>query len=220
MPDSPPARARWWLSGIARAATSTVVSFLAILVGLLAADNHPTVAVWAVGAAAALAAGVLSFFQARGADRERIHLQDQVADLQLRLTSPSVELIEPSEGSGSQVPAMSIRGRVSIEGFPANEIGPMLKERKLEIVPFVRPMTTTHEPAKKWWSQNIAIIDEVNGGFSGSVRLGSLEYGTGEQYQIKLAILPMGYTPKTDTTFDQLPASVPLSNTRTVYRLS
>lgn len=66
--------------------------------GLLTASNHPALAAWVVGAIAALAAGVLAYFQARGADQERAHLQEQVAGLQLRLTQPSVKLLEPSDG--------------------------------------------------------------------------------------------------------------------------
>src|SRR6516165_8779650 len=167
MADSRPARARRSLSPIAGAAISAVGSFLAILVGLLTSNNHPGVVAWVVGAAAALAVGGLTFFQARGADRERTELREEIASLRQRLTVPSVELLEPSEGAGSQYSEMRIRGRVLIQGLPGNAVVPVLKDRGLEIVPFVRPMTTAHGPSEKWWSQNVVNIDEANGDFSG-----------------------------------------------------
>jgi hypothetical protein len=202
------------------AATSTGGAFLAILVGLLAADSHPKVLAWAVGATAALAAGVLSFFQARGADRERADLREEVATLRQRLTVPSVELLEPSEGAVSQVPEIKIRGRILIQELPGSAVGSILKDRGLEVVPFVRPMTTIHDPSEKWWSQNVVNIDEANGEVSGSVRIGNHQYGIGEDFRIILTILPKGYIPRTDTTFGELPAvAVALSNTRTVSRL-
>lgn len=114
---------------------------------------------------------------------------------------------------------MQIRGRVLIKGLPGNKVGSILKDRGLEIVPFVRPMTATYDPAKKWYSQNVAVIDGENGKFGGSVRIGSVKYGAEEQFRIVLAILPKGYIPSTDTPFDQLPVPVALSDTRTVIRL-
>lgn len=114
---------------------------------------------------------------------------------------------------------MKIRGKVLIQGLTGNAVGSALKDRGLEIVPFVRPMTTTYGPSEKWWSQNVPKIDEANGEFEGSVRIGSLQYGAGEQFRIVLAILPKGYIPKADTTFDQLPSTVALSDHVTVYRL-
>jgi hypothetical protein len=216
MAGSPSALARWSLPPIVRAAISAVGTFLAILVGLLTANNHPAVVAWVVGAAAALAAGVLTFFQAKGADREITDLLKEVA----MLRQPSVELLEPSEGAGSQVPEIKIRGRILIQGLPGNAVGSILKDRGLKMVPFVKPMTTTHGPSAKWWTQNVANIAEANGEFWGSVRIGSHQYGVGEDFRIILAILPKGYIPKTDTTFDELPTGVvAFSDPRTVSRL-
>jgi hypothetical protein len=216
MDDPRSAGASGSLPPIVRAATSAGGTFLAILVGLLTANNHPTVVAWVVGAAAALAAGVLTFLQGRGADREITDLRREVA----MLRQPSVELLEPSEGAGSQVPEMKIRGRVLIQGLPGNAVGSILKDRGLKIVPFVKPMTTTHNPSAKWFTQNIADIDEANGEFWGSVRIGSQQYGVGEDFRIILTILPRGYIPKTDTTFDELPTGVvAFSDPRTVIRL-
>lgn len=219
MPDSHSARARW-SSPIARAASSTVISFLAILVGLLTVTN-PAVVAWVVGAIAALVAGVLAFFQAKGADRERTQLQEQVAGLKLSLTPPRVELLKPSDGDGSQDSQMEIRGRVLIQGLPGNAVASILKDRGLEIVPFVMPITTTYEPVKRWYSQNVLVIDEENGEFSGTVRIGTKDQrGSREDYRIILAILQKGYIIKSDETFRELPSSVSLSNSRTVSRLS
>jgi hypothetical protein len=220
MPDSPLARVRWAVSAIALAATSTVVSFLAILVGLLTANKHLPVYAWVVGVAAALLAGTLTFWQARGADRERTRLQEQVAELQLRVTKPSVKLVAPSDGDGTEVPEMKIQGKVVIKGLPDNAVCSALKERGLQIVPFVRPMKPNWAPAERWYSQNVAIINEENGEFAGSVRIGSVNHGAGEPFLIKLAILPDGFIPKPDLPFDELPSGVPVSNSRTVYRLS
>lgn len=220
MPDSRPARARWSVSAIGLAATSTVVSFLAILAGLLTASKHPPVYAWVVSAVAALLAGTLTFWQARGADRERTRLQEQNAELQLLATKPSVKLVAPSDGDGTEIPEIKIQGKVFMKGLPDNEVCSVLKERGLQIVPFVRPMNPTWAPAEQWYSQNIAIINEANGEFTGSVRIGTEQYGKGEQFLIKLAVLPDGVIPKSNTPFDRLPTDVPVSNSRTVFRIS
>jgi hypothetical protein len=226
MADSQSSRARWSLSSIVWPAISAVVSFLAILVGLLTAKN-PSDWAWIVGVIAALAVGVLTLFQTRGADRQRTGLLRQVTTLLSQVTTlqralpPSVELLEPLEGAGSHDSVMKIRGRVFIEGLPDNAAGSILKDRDLRIVPFVMPVTTTDAQVKKWYSQDPVIVNEANGEFCGSVRIGMPEYGAREDFEIVVAILPKTYTPKrTDKPFDELPGGiVAASDPRTVSRL-
>jgi hypothetical protein len=200
---------------------SSGASFLAILVGLLTADRSPTLIAWLVAVMASIVAGGLAFIQARSSDRERRHLREDVATLRRRLLTPQVELIEPSERAGSQGPEMQIRGRVVADESHGVAAGEIMKERNLEIVPFVKPITTTHLPSKKWWSQNVATMSGSSGEVSGSVRIGSLKYGVGEEFRIVLVIMPHGYVASTDTPYDELPAvAVGVSNMRTVCRLS
>jgi hypothetical protein len=135
--------------------------------------------------------------------------------------TPSVELIEPSEGSEIQGPKMRILGRVTLDGPPEITAGAIMKERNLEIVPFVKPITTTHLPAKKWWSQKVSILDESSGKVSGTVWIGDLQHGIGEDFRIILVIIPHGYVVPADTPYDDLPGvAVRMSNPRTVHRLS
>jgi hypothetical protein len=189
-------------------------------VGLLTADRTPTLLPWIVAVVASLAAGTLGLIQAKESEREKVHLLKEIASLRQRLTTPSVELVEPSEGAGTQVAEMRIRGRVSIEGGSRAAAAATLRDRKLEVVPFVRPLTTTHAPSEKWWSQNVATLDEASGEVSGTVRVGSQQHGAGENFRIVLLILPQGYIAKTDTRFDELPGvAVAWSNARTVCRL-
>src|SRR4051794_1412178 len=219
--DSDSVRPRAKLSPIVWATTSALGTFLAIVVGLLTADKTPTLLPWIVAIVASLAAGALGLIQARESERERVHLLREVATLRERLTTPSIEITEPSEGAGTQYAEMRIRGRVSIEGGSEAAAAATLRNRKLEVVPFVRPLTTTYAPADKWWSQNVATLDEASGEVSGTVRVGSQQYGAGESFKIVLLILPQGFLPKTDTRFDELPgAAVAWSTPRTVFRLS
>jgi hypothetical protein len=231
MADSHSARGRRSLPSIVGAAISVVGTFLVILVGLLTTDKHPALGAWVAGAAAAVAAGVLTFLQATGADREIKNLVQQVksSDREIKdlvqqvkvLQRPSVELLEPSDGSGTQVPEIKIRGRVLIQGFPDNAVGSILKERGLKIVPFVKPMTTSYEPAARWYAQNVASIDEADGEVLGSVRIGTLQSSSGEEFRIILTILPKGLVPKTNTTFDEMPIPgfVAVSDVSTVFRI-
>jgi hypothetical protein len=193
---------------------------LAILVGLLTADKTPTQLAWIVAVLASLTAGTVTFIQARGSNRESSRLRRELVALRQRVTTPTIELIEPSEGAGTQGPEMRIRGRVHLEGCPDQIAVSILDDRKLEVVPFVRPIITPHSPSAKWWSQNVATISEVTGEISGTVRIGSLKSGVGEQFKVVLLILPHGFIPRTDTRYDDLPGvAVAFSNVRTVYRL-
>jgi hypothetical protein len=156
-----------------------------------------------------------------GAERERDELLQELISLRKRITTPSIEIIEPSDGVGTQGSDLKIRGRVSIEGGSRATVAATLRERKLEIVPFVRPLTTTHAPSAKWWAQRVVAIDEMNGEVSGTVHIGSQKHGTGEDFKVVLLIVPQGYIVKSGTRFDDLPAvAVAWSNMITVRRLS
>jgi hypothetical protein len=243
MTESRSSRARPLLWSLSWGVISTVASFLAILVALLTAKN-PALFAWLVGVAGALAVGALTFFQTRSSDRERTGLLTQVTTLQQTATTlqekvttlqekvttlqqgltPSVELLEPREGSGSHDSEIKIRGRVFINGLPGNAIGPILKDRDLGILLFVRPVTTTYDPAKKWYSQDPVDFDEANGEFRGSVRIGIPGPSAREEFQMVVTILPRACIPPTDTDYPELPVSIlgiiASSDRRIVFRLA
>jgi hypothetical protein len=230
MPDSHSARARWRASPFAQFAASTAVTFLVILVGLLTADKNPSLIVWIAGAAAALVAGAITFFQARRADRERTELRDERINLQTKIvelqeqiagqrqeqTSPSVELLEPSEGDVTHDSTMQIRGRVRIKGLPDNAVGSALKDRELDIVSFVRSIAKD-----KWYSQNRVTFNQSTGEFQGTVRIGEPTKGARESYQIAVGIVQRAYIPENDKPADTFPLGVTASSERrTVRRLN
>ncbi len=203
------------------ATTSSVVTFLAIVVGLVSADRTPTLLPWGVAVLASLASGALGWFQARDADRERRQLLTEVATLRRLLIKPSIEIIEPSDGSGIQNSEMTIRGRLSVDDDSGVSAPSLVRERRLEVVPFVRPMTSSHEPSRRWWSQRVATINDASGEVSAVTHIGDERHGRGESFKVALAILPQGYIPQPGTILEELPAvTVALSSVRTVHRLA
>jgi hypothetical protein len=222
MAGSHSARAGWRVSPFVQFAAPTAATFLVILVGLLTADKNPPLIVWITGVAAALVAGAISFFQVRRADREKTELQlerkglqEEIAGLQQRMTPPSVELFEPSEGDVANSSTMKIRGKVAIKGLPGSAVGSALNDREQDIVAFVKPIATG-----KWYSQNRVTFYQSTGEFEGTVRIGTRTQGAWESFQILVGIVPRAQIPENDKPSDELPVGIAASTGRRTVRRS
>jgi len=190
---------------------SGLVAFLAVSAGLPNAENKTIT--WIIAIVASAAAGLVGVTQARSAERQAENLREQIGNLSLTLSGPA-------QGAATHGYQIDIQGSLGLEGSSSAKAVSVLEKRKLEVFPFVRPLTTKDASARAWWAQNRPIVDE-SGVIGGTVRIGNPKYGSNEEFAIVLVAIPEGFVHHSDQKFDDLLfPSVTVSNVRTVRRLS
>src|SRR5271157_126084 len=148
----------------------------------------------------------------RTSDLQRLYEATRYLELRLTLTSPK----DGAQLQGTPVPwtgALEIRPSAITE-FKGNATLE-LAERGIQIVPFVRPVSSHN----LWWAQSAAALD-ANGALSGVLNLGESQgSGVGLSYDVVLISVPVGAV-KQGQRFADLPQHSAGSSVVTVTRVN
>ena len=123
-----------------------------------------------------------------------------------------LKFFKPADGSNVTSHMVTIRGRIVIPGMKSRDsVVNALRQKGLEVVAFVRPMSMN-----TWWAQPAPVINP-DGRFFGMVYFGQQSVGRGERFGVVLLAVPRG-TIKTGQQFLTLPRNSGMSKVVEIKR--